>query len=61
VLGERVKLQSFWWLKSKYANFDFDYQIWRRCNIPPVSIGILPVIMPEELKSWKSNLMENNS
>jgi hypothetical protein len=29
-LGERVKLQSFWWLKSKYTNFDFDYQVWRR-------------------------------
>jgi len=29
-LGERAKLQSFWWLKSKYVNFDFDYQEWRR-------------------------------
>jgi hypothetical protein len=29
-LGERAKLQSFWWLKSKYTNFDFDYQEWRR-------------------------------
>jgi len=29
-LGERVKLQSFWWLKLKYVNFDFDYQEWRR-------------------------------
>jgi hypothetical protein len=29
------------------------------CNIPPVSIGILPVIVPEELNSWKSKLMEN--
>jgi len=26
VLGERVKLQSFWWLKSTYVTFDFDYQ-----------------------------------
>jgi len=23
-LGERLKLQSFWWLKLKYATFDFD-------------------------------------
>jgi len=29
-LGERVKLRSFWWLKSKYATFDFDYQLWRQ-------------------------------
>jgi len=27
---ERVKLQSFWWLKSNYATFIFDYQLWRR-------------------------------
>jgi hypothetical protein len=30
-----------------------------RCNISPVSIGILPVIVSEELNSWKSKLMEN--
>jgi len=29
-ISERVKLQSFWWLKSKYATFDFDYQLWRQ-------------------------------
>ena len=33
VLGEMVKLQSFWWLKSKYTDFDFDYQEWRRCPL----------------------------
>ena len=27
---KRVKLQSFWWLKSNYTTFDFDYQLWRR-------------------------------
>lgn len=27
---ERIKLQSFWWLKSKYAIFDFDYQLLRQ-------------------------------
>ena len=25
-LCERVKLLSFWWLKSKYITFDYDYQ-----------------------------------
>jgi len=29
-ISERVKLQSFWWLKSKYVTFDFDYQLWRQ-------------------------------
>jgi hypothetical protein len=28
------------------------------CNIPPDSIGILPVIVSEKLNSWKSKLME---
>jgi hypothetical protein len=28
-LSERVKLQSYWWFKSKYVLFDFDYQLWR--------------------------------
>jgi hypothetical protein len=28
------------------------------CNIPPVSISILPLIMPEELKLWKICVME---
>ena len=26
---ERVKLQSYWWFKSKYVLFNFDYQLWR--------------------------------
>jgi len=29
-ISERVKFQSFWWLKSKYITFDFDYQLWRQ-------------------------------
>jgi hypothetical protein len=30
----------------------------KKCNIPPVSIGILPVIVPEEINSGKSKLKE---
>jgi len=30
---ERVKLQSFWWLKSKYVIFDFDYHLWRQSHL----------------------------
>ncbi|GAU46642.1 hypothetical protein TSUD_246690 [Trifolium subterraneum] len=29
-LAERVKLQTFWWLKSSYVLFDFDYLGWRQ-------------------------------
>jgi hypothetical protein len=28
-LAEKVKLQTFWWLKSHYTLFDFDYSFWR--------------------------------
>ena len=28
-LAEKVKLQTFWWLKSHYVLFDFDYPYWR--------------------------------
>lgn len=28
-LHERIKLQTYWWLKSKHATFYFDYQVWR--------------------------------
>jgi hypothetical protein len=28
-LAEKVKLQTFWWLKSYYILFDFDYPFWR--------------------------------
>jgi hypothetical protein len=28
-LFERLKFQKYWWLKSKHATFDFDYQFWR--------------------------------
>ncbi|XP_024634465.1 uncharacterized protein [Medicago truncatula] len=30
VLLERVKLQTFWWLKANYILFDFDYPYWRK-------------------------------
>lgn len=30
VLCENVKLQSCWWLKSKYVTFDIDYQLWKQ-------------------------------
>ena len=36
-LCENVKVQSFWWLKSKYVTFDFDYQLWMR--IPLVCLN----------------------
>jgi hypothetical protein len=29
-LLERIKLYSFWWLKSSYVLFDFDYSFWRQ-------------------------------
>ncbi|GAU19616.1 hypothetical protein TSUD_383110 [Trifolium subterraneum] len=29
-LAEKVKLQTFWWLKSRYISFDFDYSVWRQ-------------------------------
>lgn len=29
-LLERVKLQTFWWLKANYILFNFDYPIWRQ-------------------------------
>ncbi|GAU13302.1 hypothetical protein TSUD_42560 [Trifolium subterraneum] len=29
-LAEKVKLQTFWWLKSRYIYFDFDYSVWRQ-------------------------------
>ncbi|GAU42359.1 hypothetical protein TSUD_350250 [Trifolium subterraneum] len=29
-LAERVKLQTFWWLKSSYVLFDFDYLGWQQ-------------------------------
>jgi hypothetical protein len=28
-LAEKVKLQTYWWLKSHYVLFDFDYPYWR--------------------------------
>jgi len=28
-LAEKVKLQTYWWLKSHYVLFDFDYRYWR--------------------------------
>ncbi|KAK2368495.1 hypothetical protein QL285_081684 [Trifolium repens] len=28
-LAEKAKLQTFWWLKSYYILFDFDYPFWR--------------------------------
>jgi hypothetical protein len=28
-LAEKVKLQTYWWLKSCYILFDFDYSFWR--------------------------------
>ncbi|GAU51648.1 hypothetical protein TSUD_414700 [Trifolium subterraneum] len=28
-MAEKVKLHSFWWLKSYYILFDFDYSFWR--------------------------------
>jgi len=28
-LCEKIKLLSYWWLKSKYVTFDFDYHYWR--------------------------------
>ena len=35
-LLEKVKLQTYWWLKAKYMTFDFDYPFWRQnplcCN-----------------------------
>lgn len=29
-LLERVKLQTYWWLKANYIMFDFDYPYWRK-------------------------------
>jgi len=29
-LLERVKLQTYWWLKANYIMFDFDYSHWRK-------------------------------
>jgi hypothetical protein len=29
MLAEKVKLQTFWWLKSYYILFEFDYSFWR--------------------------------
>lgn len=29
-LAEKVKLQTFWWLKANFILFDFDYPSWRR-------------------------------
>jgi hypothetical protein len=25
---EKIKLHSYWWLKSNYVLFDFDYKLW---------------------------------
>jgi len=29
ILTEKVKLQTYWWFKSYYILFDFDYPVWR--------------------------------
>ncbi|XP_024626821.1 uncharacterized protein [Medicago truncatula] len=34
VLLERVKLQTFWWLKANYILFVFDYSYWRQNPLP---------------------------
>ena len=29
-LLEKVKLQTYWWLKANYITVDFDYPFWRQ-------------------------------
>jgi len=40
-LSEKVKLQSFWWLKSTYVAYDLDYHFWR-LNLITCLIALLP-------------------
>jgi hypothetical protein len=46
-------------IDSRSLNFEDKISLrGAECNIPPVSIGTLPVIVPEELNSWKITVME---
>ena len=37
---KRVKLQVFWWFKSKFVSFDFHYNVWRQNLLMCLTAGI---------------------
>jgi len=37
-LTERIKLQTFWWLKSNFVTYDFDYLFWQLNLLPCLKV-----------------------